>query len=139
MKRTDLAEAAVAVARRAIGGVRLVVMRGDIRHAEVPVYLNASDCLLMCSDYEGSPNIVKEALACNLPVVSVDVGDVVERLRGVYPARIVRRDPEALGAALAEVLVTGARSNGRESVEALASAQITQRILEVYQKVVCQA
>src|SRR4030065_378658 len=43
---------------------------------EVAAFLNACDCLLMTSNQEGSPNIVKEALACNLPVISIDVGDV---------------------------------------------------------------
>ena len=55
----------------------------------VPLILNASDALLVTSRYEGSPNIVKEAMACGLPVVTVPVGDVAERLAGVSPSWIV--------------------------------------------------
>jgi hypothetical protein len=50
---------------------------------QVPQWLNASDVLLMTSLHEGSPTIVKEALACGLPTVSVDVGDVGEQIKGV--------------------------------------------------------
>ena len=51
--------------------------------ARVPDLMNAADCLLVTSDAEGSPTMVQEALATNLPVVSVDVGDIAERLEGV--------------------------------------------------------
>ena len=63
-----------ALARR---GVRAEIhyLRGQ-PNSDVPIWINASDVLLMTSLHEGSPTIVKEALACNLPVVSVDVGDV---------------------------------------------------------------
>lgn len=42
----------------------------------VPYYYNSSELMLMTSDHEGSPNAVKEAMACNLPLVSTDVGNV---------------------------------------------------------------
>jgi teichuronic acid biosynthesis glycosyltransferase TuaC len=44
-------------------------LRG-IEYEQVPIWLNASDVLLVTSHHEGSPTIVKEALACNLPIVS---------------------------------------------------------------------
>ena len=55
--------------------------------------MNACDALLFVSMYEGSPNIVKEALACNLPIVSVAVGDVAERLEGVAGCTCRSADP----------------------------------------------
>jgi len=47
-----------------------------VYYTEMPWYYSAADAMILCSDSEGSPTSVKEALACNLPVVSTDVGDV---------------------------------------------------------------
>ena len=41
------------------------------------------DILVLTSYFEGSPNIVKEAISCGLPVISVDVGDVKEQIDGI--------------------------------------------------------
>jgi glycosyltransferase involved in cell wall biosynthesis len=43
---------------------------------EVCTYMNAADCLLLTSDSEGSPNVIKEAMACNCPIVATDVADI---------------------------------------------------------------
>ncbi len=48
----------------------------NLSREEVRDILNTGDCLLMTSISEGSPQVVKEALSCGLPVVSVPVGDV---------------------------------------------------------------
>jgi teichuronic acid biosynthesis glycosyltransferase TuaC len=79
----------------------------------VPTILNAVDVLLLTSRAEASPTVVKEAMLCNLPVVSTDVGDVRSRLDGVKPSAVVERDPEALAAAASAILLRGQRSNGR--------------------------
>lgn len=138
-KRLDLAEAAVEQARLQFGQVRLEVLRGKIPPESVPLYLNAADCLLITSDWEGSPNIVKEALACNLPVVAVEVGDVAERLAGVNPSHTAERSPEALGRCIVEVLKTNRRSNGRDKVAHLSEGAVAQQIRAVYEQVICQA
>jgi teichuronic acid biosynthesis glycosyltransferase TuaC len=91
--------------------------------------------LLCASMYEGSPNVVKEALACNLPVVSAPVGDVAERLAGVSPSEVVPRDPHIMGEALAKILMARSRSNGREHVAHLSLDQVAQRVLAVYRSV----
>ncbi|MFH1931661.1 MAG: glycosyltransferase [Pseudomonadota bacterium] len=136
VKRLDIAEKAVKAMKERIGNVRFVVLRGDVSHDKVPIYLSGADCLLLTSDYEGSPDIVKEALACNLPIVSVDVGDVRERLDGVIPSRIVARDPEAIGFAAAEIVTSGQRSNGRDRVAEISAAMVRDKILRVYDCVV---
>jgi len=58
------------------------------------VWLNASNVLLLTSLHEGSPTVVKEALACGLPVVSVDVGDVAERIEGIEGCHLAVATPE---------------------------------------------
>ncbi|MDF9745975.1 glycosyltransferase [Natrinema salsiterrestre] len=109
----------------------------EVPHSEMPLYMNAADCLLLTSDREGSPNVVKEAIACNLPVVSVDVGDVPERLEGVTPSAVCRSDRE-LRRALSSVLERGDRSNGRERAERISTEWMSAQIHDVYRDVVDQ-
>ncbi|MFW5978159.1 MAG: glycosyltransferase, partial [Halohasta sp.] len=102
-----------------------------VAHEEMYVYMNAADALLLTSKREGSPNSVKEAMACNLPVVSVDVGDVAERLAPVTPSA-VDDDDEILAESLAAILRRGERSNGREVVREISLASQIDRLVEIY-------
>jgi glycosyltransferase involved in cell wall biosynthesis len=52
-------------------------------------YFNASQLHLLTSDYEGSPNSVKESLSCNTPVVSTNVGNVSDILTGVKHSELI--------------------------------------------------
>jgi teichuronic acid biosynthesis glycosyltransferase TuaC len=131
-KRLDLAQAAVAAARRMLSGLELKVLDGSIDPTQMPLLLNAADCLLVTSDAEGSPTVVQEALATNLPIVSVDTGDVVERLAGVRKTRVAARDPRALGEALVELLRTPGRSNGRLRAEGLSIESIARTLMKIY-------
>jgi teichuronic acid biosynthesis glycosyltransferase TuaC len=118
LKRIDIAEQVETLLKARGIKVRLHVLTGMIEASRMPVLMNASNALLLCSDREGSPTMVKEAMACGIPVVSNDVGDVRERTEGVTPGAVVAHDAFALADALYEVLVHVGRSNGRErSVE----------------------
>jgi teichuronic acid biosynthesis glycosyltransferase TuaC len=134
VKDPELAAEAVDDARRRIGAVRLVVLDGSAPPSEVPHYMNAADCLLVTSKTEGSPTVVQEAMACNLPVVSVDVGDVRERLEGVAGCHVVSRCPLALGMALAGVLKAQQRSDGRKHAIALGLDAIAARLTDFYRQ-----
>lgn len=114
LKRLDLAQGAVGIAAKNGVELHLEVLTGAIVPARMPVLMNAADVLLLCSDREGSPTMVKEAMACGLPVVSNDVGDVRERVQGVTPGAVVAQDAHALATALCAVVREGGRSNGRE-------------------------
>jgi glycosyltransferase involved in cell wall biosynthesis len=133
-KRLDLAQASIQAAEKLCGQIRFVVLDGHIAPDLVPTMMNASDCLLLTSDREGSPTVVQEAMACDLPVVAVDVGDVWERLRGIKPSKIVSRDPKALGTAVAEMLSRRERSNGRQTAEQISTARVAREIISVYGK-----
>ena len=135
LKRLDLAEKAVEILRRQNPSVRLEVLRGRIPHEEMPHCMNAADCLLLTSDFEGSPTVIKEALACGLPIVSVDVGDVRERLEGVTPSQMVGRDPAEIARALESVLSLGVRSNGPSLVAELSDKKIAWKIRSVYERI----
>lgn len=133
VKRLDLAEASIAHARRRIGGLRFEVMRGDVPYDEVPRRLNAADCLLVTSDFEGSPNIVREALACGTPVVSVPVGDVRKWLTGLEGTRIVERDPSLLGQAVADIIESGIRPSPSALTEKFSDKTACRAVLVVYE------
>jgi glycosyltransferase involved in cell wall biosynthesis len=136
VKDPELAAAAVEEARRRVGEVRFVVLDGTARPDDIPLYMNAADVLLVTSKTEGSPTVVQEAMACNLPVVSVDVGDVRERLQGVAACTVVEgRDAAALGAALAALLHAPRRSDGRIHAAELDVRTIARRLVEFYRSI----
>lgn len=134
VKRLDVAVAVIERVRDRWPDVRFEVLDGRRDSALVPTILNASDCLLLTSDFEGSPTIVQEAIACNLPVVSVPVGDVPERLRTLRHCHVVPSNVEALAAALAGVLAVRARSNGAETpgMEAIALESTAKRLEQAF-------
>lgn len=134
VKRPELARAAVTAAEKIVGDIRFAVLDGSVDGARIPVWMNAADCLLLTSKAEGSPTVVKEAIACNLPVVTVDVGDVRELLSGIRPSHIVDDDPASLANALADVLSRPGRSNGRDKIRRLSLESVAARIVEVYRR-----
>lgn len=132
LKRLDLALAAFERARAALPGLRLEILRGDTPPERMPLVMNAADCLLLTSDAEGSPTVVQEALASNLPVVSVDVGDVAERLEGMEGTRVAARDPDALARMLVELLSEPRRAQTRERARELSAERIARELAGLY-------
>lgn len=132
-KRYSLAAAAVERANAMLGNVRLVVA-SCIEPNDMPVYMNAADCLVHVSRMEGSPNVLKEALMCNLPIVATSVGDVPELLDGVEPSFIVEPDEFAVAQALIQCVATPTRSNGRRKAAELGSTVIAERVSAIYRQ-----
>jgi glycosyltransferase involved in cell wall biosynthesis len=133
-KRHPLAKAAVELVNRKMPA-ELVVAWG-IEHADIPVYMSACDALVFTSTQEGSPCVVKEALACNMPIVSVPVADVPERLEGVRGCVLCPDErPESIAAGLERVLRRGERSEGRAAVLELSEESLMQRLIGVYRTV----
>jgi glycosyltransferase involved in cell wall biosynthesis len=118
--------------------VQLIAIAGR-RQSEVVDAMNAADVLLLPSLHEGSPNVVKEAMAVGLPVVAAPVGDCVERLTDCWPGGVIERDPEAFVRAVEDVLDAGTRSNGRERIAPLELSAVARRVLGVYERVLVGA
>jgi glycosyltransferase involved in cell wall biosynthesis len=136
-KGHPLACAAVERAAELLGEpVELLVLRG-VAAARVPLYMSAAEALLMTSLLEGSPNVVKEALACELPVVSVPVGDVPSLLEGVDGCVLAPREAEALAAGLVSVLRSGRRCEGRQALrrKGLDDESVARRVAGLYEEI----
>ena len=133
-KRYGLAEEALQLMEPLGLQVELLVLNRR-PHEEVPVYLNAADLLLLTSSHEGSPNVVKEAMACNLPIVSTDVGDVRQVLGATSHCVVAEATPEALAEGVASILLHGSRSDGRDQIGSLASTEIARRMIQIYDRV----
>lgn len=133
VKGPDLARAAYNEARRRLNSLRMLVL-GNEDPSKIPLYLNASDALLLTSRHEGSNNSVKEALACNLPVVATRCGDTEERLQGVRWCYVCKRDSREVGQRLFEVVTSGERSNGREYLHDLTIDRVAHRVKVCYER-----
>ena len=138
VKRLELAQSAVERLKQE-GKSVLLHQLVEVPYAEVPVWLNASDVLLLTSYHEGSPNIVKQALACNRPVVSVDVGDVRERIEGVEGCHLAGPETEGLADQLRAVLAGSGVVEGRVKVQELSIERVASRLRDVYSTVLARA
>jgi glycosyltransferase involved in cell wall biosynthesis len=134
LKRLWLAERAVELAAERIPGLSWKAI-SDAPPELMPDLYNAADVLVHASVSEGSPNVVKEALACNLPVVATAAGDIPDLLDGVDPSAVCAADPEMLAAEIVRCVHAGVRSNGAERVADLGLDRITQRTLACYRSV----
>jgi teichuronic acid biosynthesis glycosyltransferase TuaC len=133
-KRRGLAEAACAHASRRLGPVRLHVA-SQTPPRLMPVLMNACDCLVHTASLEGSPNVVKEALMCNLPVVATPAGDVEDLLKGVTPSYVCRPVTAEIGEAIVDCLMQGIRSDGRAKATATLSADVgASQLFEIYRR-----
>jgi len=138
-KRLDLALASATAARRRWPRLRLEILDGKVDPGRIPALMNASDCLLVASDNEGSPSVIQEALACALPIVSVDVGDAALRLRGVAHTCLVERDAESIGRVLAEITAVPLRTNGPEAVHELGFDCMARKLCHMYRETLARA
>lgn len=90
IKRRDIATAII----KELGKPYELLIMSGVKPDKVPYYLNACDFAILTSDEEGSPNIIREALALNKPFFSVNVGDASIQLRGLRNSSIINRNPK---------------------------------------------
>jgi teichuronic acid biosynthesis glycosyltransferase TuaC len=131
VKRPALARAVIDSLRRGGLDAQLHELSG-VPHAQVPTWINASDLLLLTSAHEGSPNIVKETLACDVPVVSVDVGDVRERISEVDGCHLADACASDLARKVARVALGPCRVEGRRAVACLSIERVSNDLAACY-------
>ena len=118
--------------------VELLELKGYSRK-EVTLLMCAADAFLMTSFAEGSPQVIKEALACGCPIVSVDVGDVRERVRGITGCFVANNyEREGLADLLKKAFLFEGRTKGLERVvsDGLDNAQVAKRLLAIYRSII---
>jgi len=114
--------------------VKLIELKGFNRE-EVNELLNVCDVALMTSFSEGSPQFIKEALACNIPIVSTDVGDVRHLMDGIEGCYVSSYDPLDIKNSIEKAFSFGKRTEGRKKIENLSVGDIANKIIEVYRAV----
>jgi teichuronic acid biosynthesis glycosyltransferase TuaC len=105
-----------------------------VEHETVVKYLNAADVLAFTSYLEGSPNLVKEAMACNLPVVTSEVGDtkwLIENSNGNFIAKLNTID---FAEKIDSVLESNRRTNSRNDIIGLGlnSEAVAKKLINIY-------
>lgn len=137
--------------------VQLIELKGYNRD-EVNALMYACDAFLMTSKTEGSPQVVKEAMACSLPIVSTDVGDVQERLTindehlaksaphsTLQSSRLLdscyvasSREPKELAELLGKALAFGKRTDSRKQIEeaGLRNEDVAKKLMEIYANII---
>lgn len=110
----------------------------DHPHDDVVRYMCAADVLLLTSVSEGSPNVIKEAMTCNCPIVSTDVGDVRWVTEGVEGTFVSDKDDAvSLGECIRKALAFSGRTKGREAIvkKGLSSKSVAERIIALYNSI----
>ena len=137
IKRFDIVQKSVELLQKRDPDAELVLVGKKPLH-EVPKYMSACDVLLLVSDGEGSPMVIKEAMACNLPIVSVPAGDVPEVIGGTEGCYLCSQDPQDVADKLELVLKWGKRTDGREKIGHMEIGAISRSIISLYQEMLEQ-
>ena len=138
VKNSSLAKEAVALLHDT--QVELLELKGYNRE-EVTLLMCAADSFLMTSYSEGSPQVIKEALACGCPIVSVDVGDVKTRTASVEGCFVSEmREAKVIADLLQKALAFEGKTNGRKKIisDWLDNRQVAMKLNEIYNKLLGQ-
>lgn len=117
--------------------VNLIEMRG-YDSQQVNLLYCACDMLLLPTKSEGSPQVVKEAMACNCPIIATAVADIPELLSGVDNCYVTGFDADEIANCIDKVLKKGSRSNGRQKVVSMGldNPVVAQKLVAIYESVI---
>ncbi len=113
-----------------------LVVANELPQTKVVQYISASNVLILTSIHEGSPNIVKETMACNVPIVSTNVGDVFKIIGHIQGCSVCLPDPEVLAEALEQAIRHTEPTTGRADIKHLERSVVAQQVIAVYKQVI---
>ena len=130
---SPLAQAATSL----IPDAQLMEMRGYNRE-QVNWAMNAANCLLMTSHREGSPQVVKEAMTCGTPIVSVNVGDVKDVTKDIDGCYIAAYAANDIAAKLRQAISFTGKTKGPQRIveRGLSNELIAKQILDIYKETI---
>lgn len=133
-KNVALANAALEILHR--DDINLIEMKGFNRE-QVTLLYNGCDMLLLPTKSEGSPQVLKEAMAYNCPIVATDVADIAYLLDGVSNSYVTSFEAQDVADKISCVIECGQRTNGRDRIEKLKleNSQVAKTIYSIYQQV----
>ena len=131
IKRFDLARRAFEIAQSRLGNLRLRLAT-DLPQSAMPLFVGACDVLLCTSRYEGWPNSVKEALACNVPFVATDVSDLSDIARIEPDCRVCAAEPRILADNICAVLARPPPADLARHVAQMSPEASADRLISIY-------
>jgi glycosyltransferase involved in cell wall biosynthesis len=134
VKRFSLAKAVADCLRARDQSIELLVVSKETQE-RLALYMSACDALIFPSYQEGSPNVVKQAMACNLPIVATDVGDVRMTIGNTKGCHVCRPSIPVFASRLNEILTHRQRTTGRVAIRHLTAEAVSQKVIEVYESV----
>jgi teichuronic acid biosynthesis glycosyltransferase TuaC len=134
VKRFDLVQEAVQIVQQRYDRVRLVVVF-EKPHETVAKYMSACDVIVLASDHEGSPMALREAMVSNLPIVSVDVGDVRQIIENTEGCYLCKRDPSDIAEKLGWALERRSRTDGARVIRQADVAWGADQVMLFYNRV----
>ncbi|MGQ0732038.1 MAG: glycosyltransferase family 4 protein [Acidobacteriota bacterium] len=138
-------QAALEARARELGVGEEVRFVGYVPQAETAAWYRSADVFALSSDFDNSPNVVLEAMACGLPIVATDVGGLREYVSpGIGGLLTPKGDAAAFAGALKMLLedparrATIGRHNRQDAVTRFSWAASATRMREVYARVIAE-
>ncbi|WP_103865754.1 glycosyltransferase family 4 protein [Aquimarina sp. I32.4] len=108
----------------------------DIPNDLMPYYFNSADVVLLTSLWEGSPNVIKEAMACNSKIVAVDVGDIRKVIADTKGCFVTGFTPQEIADRIQEASSLEQKTTGRDTINHLTSETIAHQLIKVYKSAI---
>lgn len=132
VKNYPLAKAAIAKIPN--DDIELIELKGFDR-VKVALLMNAVDAVLLTSFTEGSPQFIKEAMACNTPIISTNVGDVAEIIKDIDGCYLTNNRPEDVASNIQKALKFNNKTNGRNNISRFDNSTIADKIVKLYNSI----